>query len=371
MMTNCLNSEFELLRKHAAMVLSHLLSEDFIKFRGSIQHRFIYALSDPAIYVREFVEAVFERVLLHRIAAPAVCFVDAVTALNGWLGCKLYQGARGNASFCLADEPERRQRVYVFLLDRMTNEKKFAVQAAIVSNLLTLFADDNDDGDAVPLPETYDEPAGKVLRDCLKLLACKEIRVSFAKKETGEEGDDAPAAGAAAAAAGDQAKEKAISGLLKKHMAETVVPTLVSLKFIMEKKTSIFLRDLRACLNEVIKDYRDELSSLNLNTQLIREIAWDLKLELGASEAAHNADTRKPLDLTPEEPRVCTPRRGSLGDAPASARPTFSAGPSVRVPRSASFSAERKGGSIRVPKTARAADDGDAEEADEEAADEA
>jgi condensin-2 complex subunit D3 len=192
MMTNCLNSEFELLRKHAAMVLSHLLSEDFIKFRGSIQHRFIYALSDPAPYVREFVEAVFERVLLHRIAAPAVCFVDAITALNGWLGCKLYQGARGNASFCLADDSERRQRVYVFLLDRMTNEKKFAVQAAIVSNLLTLFADDNDDGDAVPLPESYDEPAGKVLRDCLKLLACKEIRVSFAKKETGEEGDDAP-----------------------------------------------------------------------------------------------------------------------------------------------------------------------------------
>merc|ERR1719146_519903 len=106
----------------------------------------------------------------------------------------------------------------------MTNEMKFAVQAGIVSNVLSLFADenDNDDGDAVPLPETYDEPAGKVLRDCLKLLACKEIRVSFAKKEGGEEGDDAPAAAAAAAAAGDQAKEKAISGLLKKHMAETV-----------------------------------------------------------------------------------------------------------------------------------------------------
>jgi len=368
MMTNCLNSEYELLRKHAAMVLSHLLSEDFIKFRGSIQHRFIYALSDPADYVREFVEAVFERVLLHRITQPATCFVDAITALNGWLGCKLYQGARGNASFLLADEPVRRQRVYVFLLDRMTNEMKFAVQAGIVSNVLSLFADENDDGsmDAVDLPQTYDEPAGKVLRDCLKLLACKEIRVSFAKKEAGDD-DEAPAA--AAAAAGDQAKEKAISGLLKKHMAETVVPTLVSLKFIMEKKRSIFLRDLRACLNEVIKDYRDELSSLNLNTQLLREIAWDLKLELGGGEgekaAAPNADTRKALDLS-QEPT--TPRR-ALGDAPdswGSAGPNFSAGPSGRrhTNRSNSFSAERKGSSIRVPK-ARSSEsvDGDADEA--------
>merc|ERR1719486_1057834 len=107
---------------------------------------------------------------------------------------------------------------------------------------------------------------------------------------------------------------------------------LVSLKFIMEKKRSIFLRDLRACLNEVIKDYRDELSSLNLNTQLLREIAWDLKLELGGGEgekaAAPNADTRKALDLS-QEPT--TPRLPAAGTrtAPTPSRRSGRARPSA------------------------------------------
>ena len=45
------------------MVLSHLLSEDFIKFKGSIQHRFLYVLADPSENVRGFVEAVTDELL--------------------------------------------------------------------------------------------------------------------------------------------------------------------------------------------------------------------------------------------------------------------------------------------------------------------
>ena len=63
MMTGCLTGKHELLRKHAVMVLSHLLSEDFIKFKGSIQHRFLYVLADPSENVTEGLVEAQRRVL--------------------------------------------------------------------------------------------------------------------------------------------------------------------------------------------------------------------------------------------------------------------------------------------------------------------
>jgi len=305
MMTGCLNADNMLLRKHAVMVLSHLLSEDFIKFKGSIQHRFLYCLCDPSPCVREFVAAVFERILLHRITAPAVCFVDAVAALNGWVDHPLYQGAVGNSGFCLADDHDKRREVYLFLLKHMSNEQKFATQAAIVTNILAAFADDSDEAISIPLPTSIKESGGKVLCDCLALLACKELKVNFARKESGE--DDAPGAADAEAS-----KEKVISALLKKNMCENVVPVLVTLKSMMEERRSPFLRELRACFLEVLRDFKDDLPSvLEGNTQLVKEIEFDERMRADGAMVVG----RKTLQLRGEDPAsgmLATPRRQSI-----------------------------------------------------------
>jgi hypothetical protein len=349
MLTNCLNADHELLRKHAAMVLSHLLSEDFIKFKGSIQHRFLFALADPSDYVRDFVEAVFERILLHRILVPSTCFVDAIAALNGWMAHPMYQGAKGNQNFCLAHDPERRRRVYVFLLNLMSNEQKFATQASIVTNLLATFADDQDDATSVKLPTSYDDPAGKVLCDCFNLLACKEIKVNFARsgQDGGEDGDggdmgDAPKADAQAAA-----KDKVISVLLRRHMAESTMPILIQLKNLLESTRSPFQREYRFCQQEILKDFREDLNAvLGGNTQLIREIEFDERLETGFHQADTRTnphqETRKPLSLQRLEPLPAidglqTPRRESGSHFQSAPRLSGSAVPysqsGTRVPK--------------------------------------
>merc|ERR1719265_2826186 len=111
--SDLLRDKNELLRKQAAMVLSSLLSEDFIKFRGSIMLRFFYMLSDNSDRVRFFVECVFVRILHQRNAAIfQQNFIEVMCAINGWSELPSYQGALGNEEFSLLRLPARRAMIY-------------------------------------------------------------------------------------------------------------------------------------------------------------------------------------------------------------------------------------------------------------------
>merc|ERR1719326_2156649 len=80
-----------------------------------------------------------------------------------------------------------------------------------------------------------------------------------------------------------EAKEKVVSALLRKNMCDNVIPVLVMLKNLMEMKRSPFLRELRKCLVEVMREFRDDLpGALDGNTQLAREIEFDERM--GASQ---------------------------------------------------------------------------------------
>ena len=39
----------------------------------------------------------------------------------------------GNSAFCYKDQPAKRERVYLFLLSKMSNDQKFATLVSIVS----------------------------------------------------------------------------------------------------------------------------------------------------------------------------------------------------------------------------------------------
>ena len=50
--------------------------------------------------------------------------------------------------------------------------------------------------------------------------------------------------------------------MLRKNMCDNVIPVLVMLKNLMEMKRSPFLRELRKCLVEVMREFRDDLPSV-------------------------------------------------------------------------------------------------------------
>jgi condensin-2 complex subunit D3 len=272
-MTDLLRDPHELLRKQSVMVLASLLSEDYIKFKGSIVHRFLYLLSDPSADITKLVECVFMRILHPRNAAIfANTFLDGVCGLNGWAGHPEFQSAVSNKDFTLLKAPRRRAAVYRFMLSAMTNEQKFSVCNQMVTSFLAPFTDAET---PIDLPRAVGSPGGQALHDVLTLLVCKEMRICFSPKQATQE-DEIEQSGAPANQIGAEAAQTALAGMFKRVMCEHVVPVLVQLKHVMEAQRSPFLGSLRRCLCEVLKDFKEDLEEILPNDpQLAGEIAFD------------------------------------------------------------------------------------------------
>jgi hypothetical protein len=286
-MTDLLRDSNELLRKQAVTVLASLLSESYLKFKGSIVHRFLYALSDPAASVRKLAESVVVRILHPRNPAlfPQV-FLDVICALNGWAGHPGLQSAVENKEFSLLDSPSRRTIIYRFILSLMTNEQKFTLYSQMVSVFLTPFVEVED---RVELPRCAKGPCGQSLHDVLALLVCKEMRICFSPKQASQD-DDADVAGAAGPnQVGAEEARTAVTRMFKRVMCDHVVPVLVQLKNLMEKQHSVFLGNLRRCLCEILREFKDDLPDILTNDrQLASEIAFDLG---SSAEAAAEPST--------------------------------------------------------------------------------
>jgi len=284
-MTAVFRDDNELLRKQAAMIIASLLSEDFIKFRGLTMFRFLFLLSDPADAVRGFVQCVFERILHRR--NPALFsqnFLDVICAFNSWSGLSNFKGAAGNEEFTLRESPSRRTMVYRFMLALMSNEQKFSVCAQIVTTLLAAFVDAEE---RLELPQTVREPAGQVLSDGLALLCCQEMRICFSARQAGQDDEGEPEGGA-----GGEAARGVLSSILKRNMCENIVPVLVQLKNLMESQRSPFLKQLRHCLLEILRDFKDDLPAMLAgDARLAAELAFDLQITAAPGEAAALAAT--------------------------------------------------------------------------------
>merc|ERR1712137_153492 len=183
--------------------------------------------------------------------------------------------------------------IYRFMLAFMQNDQKFTVCAQLVTTLLSAFVDSEE---KVGLPDTVDEPAGQVLADALSLLCCKEMRICFTTQKATQDDDcDGEGLPTAADKASVEATRGVLSSILKRNMCENVVPVMIQLKNVMEAQHSPFLRQLRHCLREILKDFKDDLQDMLAgDAQLANEIAFDLQeLDAGSKNASKEAPIPK------------------------------------------------------------------------------
>jgi len=150
----------------------------------------------------------------------------------------------------------------------------------------------------IDLPATTGEPAGQALSDGLALLCCKEMRICFTTQRVGQDEDgEADGTGDKASA---EAARGVLSSILKRNMCENIVPVLIQLKNLMEARHSPFLRQLRHCLREILRDFKDDLKTMLAgDAQLANEIAFDLQNPDGAGpqcseHSAAKESTEKP-----------------------------------------------------------------------------
>ncbi|XP_078537940.1 condensin-2 complex subunit D3 isoform X1 [Lissotriton helveticus] len=272
----CLKDNNPFIRKQTLIMLTNLLQEEFVKWKGSLFFRFISVLVDPDPDIASFAEFCLVHLLLKR---NPVMFSQHFTECIFHFNCyekhekynKFPQSEREKCLFSLKgkDNKEKRMKIYRFLLEHFTDEQRFSLTNKISQNILASFVDG-----VLPL----DMEANEMLCDTFEVLSCKEIKLSAMRSKPGEDIQAEDDEMAMANAVMQAAQKKLISQVQKKIFIENIIPIITSLKGFLEQKRIPALRELMNYLREMMQDYRNEIQDFfAVDKQLAAELEYDMK----------------------------------------------------------------------------------------------
>ncbi|XP_003795966.1 condensin-2 complex subunit D3 [Otolemur garnettii] len=333
----CLKDSDPFIRKQTLILLTNLLQEEFVKWKGSLFFRFVSTITDSHPDIASFGEFCLAHLLLKR--NPVMFFqhfIECIFHFNNYEKHEKYnkfpQSEREKQLFSLKGKSnrERRMRIYKFLLEHFTDEQRFNMTSKICLSILACFADG-----VLPL----DLDASELLSDTFDVLSSKEIKLlamrSKPDKELLIEEDDMALANAVM----QEAQKKLISQVQKRNFIENIIPIIISLKTVLEKNKIPALRELMNYLREVMQDYRDEVKDFfAVDKQLASELEYDLKKyseqlaqeqelakQADVSRAAEGADAAAPVQVAP---CLDPAGQGNPAMAPAVSQPSLP-GPST------------------------------------------
>ncbi|XP_068094896.1 condensin-2 complex subunit D3 isoform X2 [Hyperolius riggenbachi] len=273
----CLRDRESLIRKQTLIMLTNLLQEEFIKWKGSLFFRFVIVMVDPDPDIVELAEFCLVNLLLKRNPVMfSQHFIECIFHFNRYEKHERYnqfpQTEREKKSFSLkgAENKQKRMKIYKFLLEHFTDEQRFNLITKISQNVLACFVDG-----LLPV----DMAANDLLVDVFEIMSCKEIKLSAMRSKPGEEdGGEEDDEMAMANAVHKVAQKKLLSQVQKKNLIENLIPIISSLKELLEKQKIPATRELMSCLREMMQDYRDEIKDVfAANKQLAAEIEYDMR----------------------------------------------------------------------------------------------
>ncbi|KNC55548.1 uncharacterized protein AMSG_01811 [Thecamonas trahens ATCC 50062] len=343
-----------LVRKHALTLLTRLLQEDYIKWRGPLVFRFMAALADATPAVAQFAEYCLTKVLLLRYPlVVANNFVEALFVLNGCTEHGTFNNFEGRpeeaAAFVITGvsgaAAEARWRVYAPLLRSLTDEQKFALTCSLTSDVLAAFVDGELAVPGAQVSAGAGEARAGVLRDTLIILASDEIAISSANGAGVDSASEALAA----------AKASVLSKVLHKNVLENVVPVAVALKRAVEEARSPLAAEVMAWIRALVAGYPDEIAEMFVaDKRLAAEIEYDLRVyeaqqaerdrlaaasvtasTLPAMDDVEKTPVKSGMAAAPQTPSTAAVRTPSVRATPrrTPARSTTTAAPAVTPAR--------------------------------------
>ncbi|XP_028619764.1 condensin-2 complex subunit D3 [Grammomys surdaster] len=271
----CLKDSDPFIRKQTLILLTNLLQEDYVKWKGSLFFQFVSTLVDSQPDIASLGEFCLAHLLLKR--NPTMFFqhfIECIFYFNSYEKHGQYnkfaQSERGKLLFLLKGKTnkEKRMRIYKFLLEHFTDEQRFNVTSKICLNILACFTDG-----ILPV----DMEASELLSDTFDVLSSKEIKLLAMRAQTSKdllEEDDVALANVVM----QEAHMKIISQVQKRNFIENIIPIIISLKTLLEKNKIPALRELMNYLREVMQDYRDEIKDFfAVDKQLASELEYDMK----------------------------------------------------------------------------------------------
>uniref|UniRef100_A0A8D0HCF3 Condensin-2 complex subunit D3 n=1 Tax=Sphenodon punctatus TaxID=8508 RepID=A0A8D0HCF3_SPHPU len=272
----CLKDPNPFIRKQTLILLTNLLQEEFVKWKGSLFFRFASALVDPNPDIARFAEFCLVHLLLKRNPVMfSQHFIECLFHFNSYEKHEKYnkfpQSEREKNLFSLKgkENKDKRMQIYKFLLEHFTDEQRFNITSKISLNVLACFVDG-----VLPL----DIEASELLSDTFEILSCKEIKLSAMRSKPDEDVQPDEDEMAMANAVMQVAQKKIISQVQKKNFVENIIPIITSLKALLEHKRLPALRDLMNYLREMMQDYRNEIKDFfAADKQLVAELEYDMK----------------------------------------------------------------------------------------------
>ncbi|XP_063799859.1 condensin-2 complex subunit D3 [Pseudophryne corroboree] len=310
----CLRDRDPFIRKQTLIMLTNLLQEEFVKWKGSLFFHFVSVLVDPEPEIAKLGEFCLVHLLLKRNPVMfSQHFIECIFHFTSYEKHEKYnkfsQTERERKLFSLkgSENKEKRMKIYKFLLDHFTDEQRFSLTTKISQNVLACFVDE-----ALPT----DMEANELLSDIFEIMSCKEIKLSAMRSKPGEDvgGDDDEMAMANAVI--QVAQKKLISQVQKRNFIENIIPIISSLKGFLEQRRIPALRGLMNYLREMMEDYRDEIKDFfAADKQLAAELEYDMKkyeeqLALEKAQCEHADAAVEPEAVVPGSPQG-SPRAGS------------------------------------------------------------
>ncbi|CAG05147.1 unnamed protein product, partial [Tetraodon nigroviridis] len=276
----CLRDDEAVIREQTLIMLTNLLQEEFVKWKGSLFFRFMLGLVDPVPAISSLCEYCLLHLLLKKNPEMfSQHFIECIFHFNSYSKHKLYnkfsQSEREKARFSLKGPEHRnkRFRIYRFLLEHFTETHRFNITNKINQTVLACFADEE-----LPL----DTDGAEILSETFNVLSLKEMKLqamsSTAGAVAGEEPEEEERMATMAKAVLQAAQKKVVSQVQKKAFIENTVPLIISLKSLLEQKRSPVLRDLMTYLQVTMQDYRNEVKVFfSGDEQLAAEVEFALK----------------------------------------------------------------------------------------------
>ncbi|XP_042573497.1 condensin-2 complex subunit D3-like [Cyprinus carpio] len=271
----CLRDKDPIVREQTLIMLTNLLQEEYVKWKGALFFRFAIALVDPDPTIADLCEYCLVDLLLKK--SPLMFsqhFIECIFHFNSYEKHKKYnkfpQTESEKSKFSLKGPQNqgKRFRIYRFLLKNFTDEQRFNITTKICQDILASFVDSE-----LPL----DSDGSELLADTFDILSLKEMKLTaMSGPAAGEEPQEDEMAMAKAVL--QVAQKKLVSQVQKRNFVENVIPIIISLKNMLEEQHSPVLKHLMAYLQVTMQEYRSEVKELfAADEQLAAEVEYNLK----------------------------------------------------------------------------------------------
>uniref|UniRef100_A0A8C1QFR6 Condensin-2 complex subunit D3 n=1 Tax=Cyprinus carpio TaxID=7962 RepID=A0A8C1QFR6_CYPCA len=268
----CLRDKDPIVREQTLIMLTNLLQEEYVKWKGALFFRFAIVLVDPDPAIVDLCEYCLVDLLLKK--SPLMFsqhFIECIFHFNSYEKHKKYNKfLQTESRFSLKGRQNqgKRFRIYRFLLKNFTDEQRFNITTKICQDILATFVDSE-----LPL----DSDGSELLADTFDILSLKEMKLTaMSGPAAGEEPQEDEMAMAKAVL--QVAQKKLVSQVQKRNFVENVIPIIISLKNMLEEQHSPVLKHLMAYLQVTMQEYRSEVKELfAADEQLAAEVEYNLK----------------------------------------------------------------------------------------------